>query len=70
MMNQVRYSDALHMMELHGGSFVRALAECHLRADAANRQRLRGAFPEYFERYEKLYREWLAAHPEAGKGSA
>lgn len=52
------YDDALHMMEKIGGSFVKALADCYCRADPNNKARLIAAFPEIFERYERLHREW------------
>lgn len=52
---QRRYDGPLHMMEVLGGSFARALAEAYYRADSVNRLRLRVAFPEIFEHYEGLY---------------
>jgi len=38
-------------MQKYGGSFVKALAECLLRAGPTNYQKLKGAFPEYFLEY-------------------
>lgn len=38
-------------MERYGGSFVKALAECFLRADRENYIRLCEAFPEYVTEY-------------------
>ena len=54
------FDSPIHMMEVLGGSFVQALAECYLRADASNQERLLKAFPEYFGRYEKLFAEHQA----------
>lgn len=54
------YDDALHMMEKLGGSFVRSLADCYLHADPSNKQKLRAAFSEYFERYEQMFRDHAA----------
>jgi hypothetical protein len=45
---------AIETMERLGGSFVRALAECWLRADPANRARLEAAFADYFNQYADL----------------
>lgn len=52
------YDNALHMMESFGGSFVKSLAHCYCCADSGNKQRLRAAFPEVFERYEAHFTEW------------
>jgi len=41
-------------METYGGSFVKALAECFHRADRQNIDKLKVAFPEYWEQYEKM----------------
>ncbi len=54
------YDDAEHMMEFLGGSFVKALVNLWYCADSNNRPRVRAAFPEYFERYEKMFNEWKA----------
>ncbi len=51
------YDDALHMMEVMGGSFVKALAHLYYMADSTNKVRVRQAFPEYFEKYEAMYRQ-------------
>jgi len=56
-----RYDSPLHMMEVEGGSFVRALAECFHRADPRNRQRLLDAFPDYFKEYEDRFHRVSAA---------
>ena len=58
------YDSPLHMMEVQGGSFVRALAECYCRADPRNRQRLLDAFPDYFDEYKERFRR--ANAPSAG----
>jgi hypothetical protein len=50
------YDDALHLIEAQGGSFVKSLAACYYCADPENKQRLRVAFPEYFEEYERKFR--------------
>lgn len=51
------YDDALHMMEVMGGSFVKALAHLYYMADSKNKPRVRAAFPEYFEKYEAMHRQ-------------
>lgn len=51
------YDNALHMMEVLGGSFVKALAHLYYMADSSSKPRVRAAFPEYFERYERMYQE-------------
>lgn len=38
-------------MRTYGGSFVQALAECFIRADSENLNRLVTAFPEYVQKY-------------------
>lgn len=50
-------------MQQWGGHFVRQLAELALRADYHNLQRLKAAWPEYWQRYEQLHadREQIAA---------
>ena len=35
----------------YGGSFVRALGEALAKADAINQQKIKDAFPEYWEQY-------------------
>lgn len=54
------YDDALHMMEVQGGSFVKALAHLYCMADPANKAIARQAFATYFERYEVRYQEHVA----------
>jgi hypothetical protein len=77
------YDNALHMMEIQGGSFVKALAHCYYMADTANREKLYESFAEYFHGYETRFEQWQwkqheancakatgnAAHPEAKEGS-
>lgn len=41
-------------METSGGSFVQALAAAFRRADMANQQRLRLAFPDVWDKYREL----------------
>lgn len=41
-------------MRTYGGSFVKALAECFVRADGSNLDKLINTFPEYV----KQYLEW------------
>lgn len=41
-------------MQQFGGHFVRQLAELALRADYANLERIKRAFPEYWKRYEQM----------------
>lgn len=55
------YDDALHMMEVQGGSFVKALAHLYCMSDPANKAIARQAFATYFDRYEVRYREHVAA---------
>ena len=37
-----------------GGSFVKALGECFLRADPINFAKLQNTFPEYWDEYESF----------------
>ena len=53
-----RYDSALHMMEVQGGSFVKALAHCYYMADASNREKLYETFSEYFKGYETRFDQW------------
>jgi len=41
-------------MHAYGGSFVEALAECFLRADSDNQERLEQAFPEIVSQYTEM----------------
>lgn len=49
------YDNALHLMEVQGGSFVKALVECYYRADPANKEKLRETFASYFDAYEERF---------------
>lgn len=40
-----------------GGSFVKALGQAFLHADATNFHKLKLAFPEYWEQYERFGRK-------------
>lgn len=44
----------IQAMQDHGGNFTRALAAAWRAADDANRTRIQEAFPELFQRYERL----------------
>ena len=60
-MSTVVYDNALHVMEVQGGSFVKSLAQCYYRADATNRAILRESFKRYFDEYEARFQEYTAA---------
>ena len=50
-MNQdLKYQIADNMRK-YGGSFMKALSECILRADPHNLAKLLEAFPKYFKKY-------------------
>lgn len=57
-----QFDDALHMMEVQGGSFVKSLAACFYAADTKNRARLLAAFPDWFGEYERQFAAWKAKH--------
>ena len=40
-----RFDNALHIMEVQGGSFVKALAHCYYMADSSNKAKLRPTMP-------------------------
>jgi hypothetical protein len=44
-------------METYGGNFVKKLAEAFKAADPTNFQKLKDAFPEYWERYKGFVKE-------------
>ena len=50
-MNEEEF-EIVEKMEKYGGSFVKALAECFYRADRHNIDRLKLAFPDYWEEYK------------------
>lgn len=55
-----KFDNALHLMEVQGGSFVKSLAHCYYMADTVNKTKLREAFADYFDRYEARFLEWQA----------
>lgn len=55
------FDDALHVMEVQGGSFVQALAHCYYQADPVNKAILRESFKRYFDEYEARFREYQKA---------
>lgn len=59
-MNKTYFDNALHVMEVRGGSFVKSLANCYYAADSSNKVKLRAAFPEYFDSYEAQFQAWKA----------
>lgn len=54
-MSKQIYDNALHVMEVQGGSFVKALVNCYYTADSTNRAKLRETFAEYFESYQARF---------------
>ena len=54
-MSTTHYDNALHVMEVQGGSFVKSLAHCYYMADAPSRAILREAFAKYFDEYERRF---------------
>ena len=44
-------------MRLYGGRFILALSEALIRADKDNVQRIKDAFPEYWEKYLNMEKE-------------
>jgi len=52
-----QFDDALHLMEVQGGSFVKALAHLYRMADPVNKSIAREAFSKYFETYEARFLE-------------
>lgn len=52
-MTQDEKLEIVENMEKYGGSFVKALAQCILRADPDNLLKLETTFSEYFEEYKK-----------------
>lgn len=59
------FDNALHIMEVQGGSFVRSLAACWYAADAVNKAKLRETFAEYFDNYEKRFEQHVADRKKA-----
>lgn len=56
-----QYDDALHMMEVQGGSFVKALAHLYCMADPVNKAIARQAFAKYFDSYGERFKQHRAA---------
>lgn len=56
-----QFDDALHIMEVQGGSFVKALAHLYYMADPANKAIARQAFAKYFDTYEERYQQHRVA---------
>lgn len=44
--------ETVERMEKHGGSFIKALAQCCYKADHINLSKIKTAFKEDWERYE------------------
>lgn len=44
----------LEAMRKYGGGFVKQLAELAVHADRFNMQKIKSAWPEYWDQYEKL----------------
>lgn len=59
-MTTTYFDNALHVMEVRGGSFVKSLANCYYMADSANKAKLRAAFAKYFDDYEAQFQAWKA----------
>lgn len=60
-MSAQQYDNALHVMEVQGGSFVKALAHCYYMADQPNKAILREAFAKYFDEYERRFAQMQGA---------
>lgn len=46
--------EIVNAMQLHGGSFVKALGTAFMKADISNFVKLKNAFPEYWKNYQKI----------------
>lgn len=53
-MKDIDHVKIANAMREYGGGFVKALAEAIVRADSENLEKLKGAFPEYFEKYAEM----------------
>lgn len=62
-----RELEVLRTMEEMGGSFVSHLAMAWVRADSSNHQRLKVAFPEYWDEYERMVERLKERKKEDGK---
>lgn len=59
-MDKTHFDNALHVMEVRGGSFIKSLAHCYYMADSENRQKLRDTFAKQFDNYEAQFQAWKA----------
>ena len=50
-----QFDNALHVMEVQGGGFVKSLVACYYNADSTNKAILREAFAKYFDEYERRF---------------
>lgn len=66
-MSERNYDNAMHMMEVRGGSFVRALAHCWYMADTTNKALLRTTFAKYFDAYAAQFEALEAQRLQAAK---
>jgi len=46
--------EVVEAMAKYGGSFVKSLAECFAHADEPNVNKLKNAFPEYWDQYTEM----------------
>lgn len=53
-MNEDKDYYTVMAMKRYGGSFVNQLGSLFQFADSGNKEKLRGAFPEYFKQYEEM----------------
>lgn len=60
-MTQDEKLDTINAMVLYGGSFVRALSQAWLRADARNAAKIEMAFPEYIKEYQEIAKQTAAS---------
>lgn len=51
------YDNSIHMMDVLGGSFIKALANLYYVSDSENRVKLRQTFSTYFEDYRKRFND-------------
>lgn len=54
MSDEIKDCEVIRAMRVYGGGFVSALAEAARNADEENLQRIKKAFPEYWERYKNM----------------
>lgn len=62
-MSEQHYDNALHVMEIQGGSFVKSLVHCYYMADPVNKAKLREAFASYFDEYQLRFDNWRLNRP-------